>query len=438
MYDINIVLAYGVTFGILIMSILYTLVRYIYLKEFFYLAYCFMQIFSLGFIIIYSQLFGITDFYKDICIVFASFFAVAFAFGFFKGQILPSIDSKKELFLISSLTIFAIVIVFYHYMLFSYLPYTIIYLLLLLSVIFNIKEGIKSTLLHILAWSLVCLFLFILQIKSIYIKSGYVDLILIAFMLEAVLFTINLANKYKELKMANEDYENMLLQQTKLAKTGSMIGNIAHQYRQPLNNISYILINLRNKYEKDKLTKEFFYTKYNQIEEQLHFMSKTIDDFKEFYSPNKEKENFLLIDSINRAVNILQSLIKQYNVELNINFNTSEGTKVYGVANEFSQVILVLLKNAIEASKDEIKPTININISSKNGLIEIEIIDNGKGISKTTFSKLFKPYFSTKKEGFGIGLYMVKLIIEKSFNAEIKAYSLEKGMKFTIFLEKSF
>ncbi|RXJ86178.1 histidine kinase [Arcobacter sp. CECT 8985] len=420
------------------MSILYTLVRYIYQKEFFYLAYCFTQIFSLGFIIIYSHFFDIADFYKEICIIFASFFAFAFAFGFFKGQILPSIDSKKELFLISSLTIFAIVIVIYHYMLFSYLPYTIIYLLLLLSVIFNSKENIKKSLLHIFSWSLVCLFLFILQVKSIYIKSGYIDLILVAFMLEAVLFTITLENRNKELKNINEDYENMLLQQTKLAKTGSMIGNIAHQYRQPLNNISYILINLRNKYEKDKLTKEFFYTKYNQIEEQLHFMSKTIDDFKEFYSPNKEKENFLLIDSINRAVNILQSLIKQYNVELNINFNTSEGTKVYGVANEFSQVILVLLKNAIEASKDEIRPIIDINISSKNGLIEIEIIDNGKGISKTTFSKLFKPYFSTKKEGFGIGLYMVKLIIEKSFNAEIKAYSLEKGMKFTIFLEKSF
>lgn len=125
-------------------------------------------------------------------------------------------------------------------------------------------------------------------------------------------------------------------------------------------------------------------------------------------------------------------------MHLNINFNTSEVTKVYGVANEFSQVILILLKNAIEASKDEKNPIINIEVSSQNGLIKIEIIDNGIGVSKTNFVKLFKPYFSTKKEGFGIGLYMVKLIIEKSFNAEIKADSLEKGMKFSIFLEKSF
>ncbi len=438
MYDINIVLAYGVTFGILLMSILYTTIRYIYIKELFYLAYCLMQIFSLGYIITYSQLFFIPVIFEDIFLVFATIFAIVFAFAFFKVEFIPTFKNTKQLLYFTAFFIFALATVFYHYVLFEYLPYSVIYFLLFISVIFNINKGLKATLIYVLGWSFVCLFLYIMQIKSLYIQSGYIDLVLIAFAIEAVLFTLSLANKYKELKLQNLNYENMLLHQNRLAKSGSMIVNIAHQWRQPLNSLSYILINLKSKYESDNLTKEYFYKKFNQANEQLQFMSKTIDDFKDFYTPSKKKEEFYIKDSIQKAFTILNADIKQKRVNVSFDFHANEFLKVYGISNELSQVILTLIKNSIDAVKNENEPFIRVDVSSDSTWIKIEIEDNGRGVKAKDIPNLFKAYYTTKKKGFGIGLYLVKTIIEDSFMGKVEVKALKKGIKFIIFLEKSF
>ncbi|MFV0564190.1 sensor histidine kinase [Malaciobacter mytili] len=310
--------------------------------------------------------------------------------------------------------------------------------MLFISVIFNINKGLKATLIYVLGWSFVCLFLYIMQIKSLYIQSGYIDLVLIAFAIEAVLFTLSLANKYKELKLQNLNYENMLLHQNRLAKSGSMIVNIAHQWRQPLNSLSYILINLKSKYESDNLTKEYFYKKFNQANEQLQFMSKTIDDFKDFYTPSKKKEEFYIKDSIQKAFTILNADIKQKRVNVSFDFHANEFLKVYGISNELSQVILTLIKNSIDAVKNENEPFIRVDVSSDSTWIKIEIEDNGRGVKAKDIPNLFKAYYTTKKEGFGIGLYLVKTIIEDSFMGKVEVKALKKGIKFIIFLEKSF
>ena len=436
-FDINQIIFYGITFGILIMTIAYTLIRYIYSKEIFYISYCFMQIFSLVYIVAYSKLYQISYFVQEFSLVLASIFAVIFAVNYYEGKFLPKVSNYKELILNTFLLNVVILTAFYHYILFEYLPYTIIYAILFISIIFNLKQGFKPTLIYVIGWSVFCIVLFIFDFKNRYIGLGYFDLVLVVFALEAMLFTISIAYKYNDLKKQNKEFEKMVLQQSKFVKSGEMIANITHQFRQPLNNISYILINLKKRFESEKLDKIFFDKKVNQANEQVTFLSKTIDDFKEFYLQEKEKDDFLVKDSIQNALTILNPDLQKDNINLNLKFETFEDIKIFGVKNELSQVILSLVSNSIDALKNRHNPKISINVVSSSAEVIIEILDNAGGIKVKNLKKIFEPYFSTKEEGTGIGLYLSKIIIEESFGGKLQVQNIKDGAKFSIFIEKA-
>lgn len=436
-FDINQIIFYGITFGILIMTIAYTLIRYIYSKEIFYISYCFMQIFSLVYIVAYSKLYQISYFVQEFSLVLASVFAVIFAVNYYEGKFLPKVSNYKELILNTFLLNVVILTAFYHYILFEYLPYTIIYAILFISIIFNLKQGFKPTLIYVIGWSIFCIILFIFDFKNRYIGLGYFDLVLVVFALEAMLFTISIAYKYNDLKKQNKEFEKMILQQSKFVKSGEMIANITHQFRQPLNNISYILINLKKRFESEKLDKIFFDKKVNQANEQVSFLSKTIDDFKEFYLQEKEKDDFFVKDSIQNALTILNPDLQKDNINLNLKFETFEDIKIFGVKNELSQVILSLVSNSIDALKNRHNPKISINVVSSSAEVIIEILDNAGGIKAKNLKKIFEPYFSTKDEGTGIGLYLSKIIIEESFGGKLQVQNIKDGAKFSIFIEKA-
>lgn len=436
-FDINQIIFYGITFGILIMTIAYTLIRYIYSKEIFYISYCFMQISSLVYIVAYSKLYQISYFVQEFSLVLASVFAVIFAVNYYEGKFLPKVSNYKELILNTFLLNVVILTAFYHYILFEYLPYTIIYAILFISIIFNLKQGFKPTLIYVIGWSVFCIVLFIFDFKNRYIGLGYFDLVLVVFALEAMLFTISIAYKYNDLKKQNKEFEKMILQQSKFVKSGEMIANITHQFRQPLNNISYILINLKKRFESEKLDKIFFDKKVNQANEQVSFLSKTIDDFKEFYLQEKEKDDFLVKDSIQNALTILNPDLQKDNINLNLKFETFEDIKIFGVKNELSQVILSLVSNSIDALKNRHNPKISINVVSSSAEVIIEILDNAGGIKAKNLKKIFEPYFSTKDEGTGIGLYLSKIIIEESFGGKLQVQNIKDGAKFSIFIEKA-
>ncbi|KLE08779.1 sensor histidine kinase [Aliarcobacter butzleri L355] len=436
-FDINQIIFYGITFGILIMTIAYTLIRYIYSKEIFYISYCFMQIFSLVYIVAYSKLYQISYFVQEFSLVLASVFAVIFAVNYYEGKFLPKVSNYKELILNTFLLNVVILTAFYHYILFEYLPYTIIYAILFISIIFNLKQGFKPTLIYVIGWSIFCIVLFIFDFKNRYIGLGYFDLVLVVFALEAMLFTISIAYKYNDLKKQNKEFEKMILQQSKFVKSGEMIANITHQFRQPLNNISYILINLKKRFESEKLDKIFFDKKVNQANEQVSFLSKTIDDFKEFYLQEKEKDDFLVKDSIQNALTILNPDLQKDSINLNLKFETFEDIKIFGVKNELSQVILSLVSNSIDALKNRHNPKISINVVSSSAEVIIEILDNAGGIKAKNLKKIFEPYFSTKEEGTGIGLYLSKIIIEESFGGKLQVQNIKDGAKFSIFIEKA-
>ncbi|MFW2591187.1 ATP-binding protein [Aliarcobacter butzleri] len=436
-FDINQIIFYGITFGILIMTIAYTLIRYIYSKEIFYISYCFMQIFSLIYIVAYSKIYQISYWVQEFSLVLASVFAVIFAVNYYEGKFLPKVSNYKELILNTFLLNVVILTAFYHYILFEYLPYTIIYAILFISIIFNLKQGFKPTLIYVIGWSIFCIVLFIFDFKNRYIGLGYFDLVLVVFALEAMLFTISIAYKYNDLKKQNKEFEKMILQQSKFVKSGEMIANITHQFRQPLNNISYILINLKKRFESEKLDKIFFDKKVNQANEQVSFLSKTIDDFKEFYLQEKEKDDFLVKDSIQNALTILNPDLQKDNINLNLKFETFEDIKIFGVKNELSQVILSLVSNSIDALKNRHNPKISINVVSSSAEVIIEILDNAGGIKAKNLKRIFEPYFSTKEEGTGIGLYLSKIIIEESFGGKLQVQNIKDGAKFSIFIEKA-
>jgi len=436
--DVNIsfILFYGITFGILIMTIVYTFVRYLYSKEIFYVSYCFMQIFSLIYILAYSNLFEISNLIKEISLVLASLFALFFAINYYDGKFLPKIRNYKELFFNTFLFNIVILTAFYHYILFEYLPYTIVYAILFISIVFNLKQGFKPTLFYVVGWSVFCIILFIFDFKDFYIQQNYFDLVLIVFAIEAMLFTISVAYKYNDLKRQNKEFEKLILQQSKFVKSGEMIANITHQFRQPLNNISYILINLKTRFENNRLDKEFFDRKVNQANEQLNFLSKTIDDFKEFYIQDKQKEIFLVKDSIFNAISILSADLKKHNIKLDLEFKTFEDIKVFGVKHELSQVVLSIVLNSIDILKNIENPEIFIKVSSSSAEVIIDIVDNGGGVKIKNLKKIFDPYFSTKKDGTGIGLYLSKIIIEDSFLGKLEVENEKDGAKFSIFIEK--
>lgn len=435
-FDYNI-LFYGITFGIVLMTIVYTFIRYVYSQEIFYISYCFMQIFSLLYIAQYSNFWNMSGIYKEMSLTFASLSALVFAINFFQGKLLPEMKNYKELLLNTLLINIVILSSFYHYMLFEYFPYTIIYGILFTSIVFNLKNSFKSTLIYVFGWSLFCFILFVFDFKTYYEQKGFMDLVLLAFAIEAILFTISVSYKYNSLNEEKKEFENMLFQQSKLAASGEMIANITHQFRQPLNNLSYILINLKKRFLKEELEKEYFEKKIVQANEQIEFLSKTINDFKEFYIPTKKREVFLVKDAISNVKTIFEADLKKHNINLNIDFKTDENIKVYGIKNELSQVFLSILSNSRDVLKNIENPQIEIEVDSSSAEVVIKISNNGPIIEPKNISKLFNPYFSTKEEGTGLGLFLSKQIIEESFKGKIEVENNNERVCFSLIIEKA-
>lgn len=414
------------------MSIVYTLVRYIYSKEIMYISYSLMQIFSLGYIALYSHLFPISSSMQETFLLLATLSAVVFAITFHEGNLIPKISNFKELIINTVLLNVVILTAFYHYVLFEYLPYTVVYAILFLSVVFNLRSGFKPTIVYVIGWSLLCVLLFVFQLKQVYIQRGYIDIVLIAFTVEAVLFTISISYKYNLFKNQALDHQNMLFQQSKMAKSGEMIANITHQFRQPLNNLSYMLMNLKNRYEFKTLDEEYFHQKIGSAQEQLQFLSKTIDDFKEFYTPAKLKEPFSLTESIDNSIAVIAPDLNSKGIVLEWVARDEEIT-LFGKRNELSQVLLALISNASDALSGVSEPKIILRTERYEDEARIVIEDNGKGIASDMLGKIFDPYFTTKEEGSGIGLYLVKMIVEKSFGGKIAVRSKPReGSAFTL------
>ncbi|MFW0694905.1 ATP-binding protein [Aliarcobacter butzleri] len=245
----------------------------------------------------------------------------------------------------------------------------------------------------------------------------------------------NLEQKVQIETSKQKEQEQLLIQQTRLAAMGEMIGNIAHQWRQPLNALGLVLQNLKFSYDMGELDEKMMDKSINKADMLTKNMSKTIDDFRNFFKPNKSKEKFGINENVNKAIELVESTFEHHNIKLEKNFSSDE-LEFHGFPNEFSQVILNILTNAKDAIIENkiLNPLVIVETKIENDNICISIKDNANGIDENIVNKIFEPYFTTKDEGkgTGIGLYMSKIIIENNMNGKIEVYNLEKGANFII------
>lgn len=234
----------------------------------------------------------------------------------------------------------------------------------------------------------------------------------------------------------NEEKQKLLFWQSRMASLGQMLANIAHQWRQPLTELNLTLFNMKKasiNHNEEKIQEL-----YKESKTLISSMSSTIEDFTNFFNPQKDKKSFEVKSAINEALFILKKLLEIENI--NIQINIPNNYKIIGVANELSQVIVNLIQNSKDAFiQNNIKDkTIIIDvkeqiIQSKKYLL-LEIKDNAGGINKKHIEKIFDPYFTTKhkSQGTGLGLFMSKMIIEKSLEGELSHKNCDDGSIFTI------
>ena len=228
--------------------------------------------------------------------------------------------------------------------------------------------------------------------------------------------------------------DKKILEQAKLARIGSMISMIAHQWRQPLSQLSGILMELETATRFKKVDDAYILNAIAKSDKMIEFMSNTIDDFRNFYKPDKIKEEFFVSESCLKAINIIDATLE--NLGINLIFNVEDDRKIVGYPTEFSQVILNIISNAkdILIEKEIKNPKIQIDIKSKGILSIITIKDNAGGIAEENKELLFDPYYSTKdsSKGTGLGLYISKLIIERNMGGELSVYNDNEGAVFKI------
>ena len=246
-----------------------------------------------------------------------------------------------------------------------------------------------------------------------------------------------LQEKIKKIK----EKQQILIQNSKMASMGEMIANIAHQWRQPLNSLSALHTVLMMDYEDNgRLTQEEIAQFKEESSQYIHKMSSTIDDFRNFFSPTKEKEQFVVSDAIKESIKFVKDSYSDSNVEL-IDRTQDGDTQMCSYKNELMQVIMILLNNsrdAVVGNKIE-KPQVIVDLLHRDEKIEIRVKDNGGGIDEVIMDRIFEPYFTTKfkSDGTGVGLYMSKMIIEDSIGGELVLENADDGVLATLILSLS-
>jgi signal transduction histidine kinase len=228
--------------------------------------------------------------------------------------------------------------------------------------------------------------------------------------------------------------DRAMLHQSRLARLGTMISMIAHQWRQPLTELSMILAELETATEFDKINKNMIFDSIHDSNKLLSYMSNTIDDFRMYFKPDKEKVKFSLQKVCNDAISLMKGTFKELDINLEKNFETD--AIVEGYPREFSQVILNLLMNAKDMFLDRnIKNArIEFLISKRGKETYIIVRDNAGGVDPENLDKVFEPYFSTKKsnDNTGLGLFMSKMIIEKNMDGRLSVFNVPNGAEFNI------
>ncbi|MBF0538262.1 MAG: hybrid sensor histidine kinase/response regulator [Nitrospirae bacterium] len=274
------------------------------------------------------------------------------------------------------------------------------------------------------------------------IKHGAYDFLVKPVRPDRLLTTI--ARAIERLRLERQNRE-LLIQQSKMAAMGEMIGFITHQWKQPLNAIGLIAQDIEDTHQYGQMDTAYLKTSVGEIMGQVTFMSKTMDDFRDFFRPSKQSAIFDAVRAVEDTLSLLSEHIKKSGIDIILNKGDSEGLfYLRGHPNEFKQVLLNIINNARDAILSQASEAggipqgrqgkISIALSKLNRHILIAITDNGGGIAEDMAEKLFDPYFTTKgpQKGTGIGLYISKVIIENRMHGGINVRNSDGGAVFTL------
>lgn len=233
----------------------------------------------------------------------------------------------------------------------------------------------------------------------------------------------------------NRQKDHILIQQSRLAAMGEMIASIGHQWRQPLNSLSLLIQDVQEALDFGEINDQYIdsFTKESMI--QIKHMSQTITDFRKFYRPNKDRSIFSITDSIEDALLIFCSSLKNHAIHVEFEYRGQQ--MAYGFPNEYSQVVLNILTNARDAfvTSNIQNRKLHIKIEETEEFYIAEFTDNAGGIDPVLLEKVFDPYFTTRPHGTGIGLYMTKMILE-NMNGNVKVKNTGDGARFSLSVPK--
>ncbi len=246
--------------------------------------------------------------------------------------------------------------------------------------------------------------------------------------------------------------EALLVHQSRLAAMGQMVGAIAHQWRQPLNALALTIQDVKDAYEFGELSGDYINEMVAKSMRHIEFMSKTIDDFRNFFKPDQLAQLFNPRQIVEEAVELLSAQLHAHDIAIGFSCDCTHyqqeeecGLVCNGFPSELKQVLLNILSNAFDAIAERQQKGISgylgriaITVKPQGTCCMIAVDDNGGGIDPAVMDRIYDPFFTTKEEGkgTGIGLYMSKMIVEEHMGGKLGAENIPEGTRFTIDLTR--
>ena len=243
---------------------------------------------------------------------------------------------------------------------------------------------------------------------------------------------LTLAKRVEEETAKSLQKERLLIEQARHAAMGEMIGNIAHQWRQPLSSLGLVVQNLRYDFKEGRIGEVEMEDYVTKAMKAIGQMSSTIDDFRDFFKPSRQPERFSPVPAIRSCVELVGASFEAHDIEVGV--SGPPELQVIGYPSEFSQVVLNLLANAKDAlvERKVVQGRIEISVAASAEGVVIAVADNAGGIEAEHLEKIFDPYFTTKDKGTGIGLYMTRTIVEQHMRGTIRAENTADGARLTV------
>ena len=417
--------------GVIFSAMVYNLAFYFYIRHHQYLYYALTQfcvlltLFSLESLQIspFTEIYTFKSIYLlDVSQTCILIFSLLFIQDFFKTKEFK--DLNRTIKIVLFLALFDIVISLFlgHTLLTKFIP-NVIWIWFILTEIFRvIKKRDITFYIVMLGWHSVIIILVLELLYIIDPKEIDFPFLHLAFVLESILLSFALSYKFKLIDEAQKVQQSLLLQQSRLASMGEMISIIAHQWRQPLNFLSYSLIHIKlSCKEKDELSQTIL-----DANEQLQYMSKTIENFRNFYNPSKEKKMFSVEVSCNNVLHLLLGSLNALKIEILLTIK--DDFSLFGNSNEFEQALLNIINNSKDILEERAVINSYIHIEASNN--RISITDNGGGIEEAYQNKIFEPYFTSKEQSDGIGLYIAKTIVEQELKGKLYFENTSDGCQF--------